>query len=501
MGETPLCGKEKVHKTMSTLSEIANNWKLEAKQEDGLRYFYHVNEAKALKSGDKFYVIGRKGSGKSAISQYLLNLNTVDADTGCRMFTEQLTFKHFPFNELYQLENDKYTRPNQYITIWKYIIYSCVCRQMVKNQNIDVELRRVLEKLYPPVGIKSLSKMISSWTMNGFGAEIMGSGANASIERINNFDRLSWIDKTNIIEELIDEYIDDAQYFVIFDELDENYSEFGTRRERDQYIFLLTSLFKAVQDIKAYFRDKKRVICPVVFLRDDIYQMIKDTDKNKWGDFKITLEWDEAKLKSMLAFRISRAIAPQGEILSFDEAWYKIFTRQTMTLGTTSKKEAKQVPIFAYITLSTQLRPRDYIKYIQVCAERSLQVGDEYITKKTVKIVDKGFSNYLKDEMVDEIHVQLPEIDVIFSIISQIRKWAFTIDEFKKTYMSYYEEGTVTNGNVDHVLQLLFDFSIIGNRPKKRQLSFFRYINPEARFNFNENIVVHRGLFKALQIL
>lgn len=115
--------------------------------------------------------------------------------------------------------------------------------------------------------------------------------------------------------------------------------------------------------------------------------------------------------------------------------------------------------------------------------------------------MDKGFSNYLKDEIVDEIHAQLPEILIIFSIISQIRKWAFTIKEFKDTYMEYYRKGTISNGNVDYVLQTLFDFSIIGNRPKNRSISFFRYINPEARFNFNENIVVHRGLFKALQIL
>lgn len=34
------------------LKEISLNWKLEAKQEDGLRYFYHVDEAKAIVNGD-----------------------------------------------------------------------------------------------------------------------------------------------------------------------------------------------------------------------------------------------------------------------------------------------------------------------------------------------------------------------------------------------------------------------------------------------------------------
>ena len=45
--------------------------------------------------------------------------------------------------------------------------------------------------------------------------------------------------------------------------------------------------------------------------------------------------------------------------------------------------------------------------------------------------------------------------------------------------MQYYKKGTVKSGNVDYILQMLFDFSIIGNRPKNRSISFFRYINPE----------------------
>ena len=77
----------------------------------------------------------------------------------------------------------------------------------------------------------------------------------------------------------------------------------------------------------------------------------------------------------------------------------------------------------------------------------------------------------------------------------------FTIEEFTETYQKYLDEGTIKEKNIDFVLQTLFDFSVIGNRPKNRDVSFFKYENKEARFNFKENIVVHRGLFKALQIL
>lgn len=475
------------------LKEISENWKLEAKQENNLKYFYHTLESEKILNGDKFYVIGRKGSGKSAISQYILSKQDYN------MFAEPLSFKNFPFNELYHLDNPKYTSPNQYISIWKYIIYSHICRLMVKNQKIDSEVRTVLEKLYPSNPIKSLSKAIDKWTASEFGLSVLGTGGNLKIEKdLSGFGKLSWIEKSNLLEDIIDDYIDDSQYYIIFDELDEDYRDFDSIDEKNQYKFLITSLFKAVQDIKNYFQNRKNTINPIVFLRDDIYSIIRDADKNKWTDFKVDIDWNQEKIKKMIAFRLSKAINPDAPILNFDNAWNMLFVNKPVFMG---DNQRKSLHIFDYITLSTHLRPRDYVKYLNECCSQSLMENREKVHPIIVKKVDKGFSNYMKDEIIDEVHAILPEIDEIFSIISQIRKWNFSINDFKNTYNSYLEKGTVTEKNIDFVLHTLFNFSVIGNRPKNRDISFFRYENKEARFNFNENIVVHRGLFKALQIL
>ena len=475
------------------LKEIAENWKLEAKQEDNHRYFFNIQEAKKVIGGNYYYVIGRKGTGKSAISEYVVNIKSHN------VFTEKLSFKNFPFNELYSFENQSYTAPNQYITIWKYIIYSNICRLMAKNASIDSNARDILEKLYPPDPIKSLARLVDKWTTKEFGASILGTGGTIKVDnKLSQFPTLSWIEKTNMLEDIIDEYIDDSKYYIVFDELDEDYRIFKDNKDLNQYIYLITSLFKAVQDIKNVLNGKKSTICPIIFLRDDIYSLIKDSDKNKWSDFKIELEWDKDKIKRMLAHRISRAIKEDGEILQFPTAWENIFSGSPVFMG---DRQQKNMSIFDYISLSTHFRPRDYIKYIQVCAERTYNDGFNKIHPKTVKAMDKGFSNYMKDEIVDEIHTVLPEIDMIFSIISQIRKWNFSIIEFQDTYNSYLSNGTIKEKNIDFVLQTLFNFSVIGNRPIKRTVSFFKYENKEARFNFSENIVVHRGLFKALQIL
>jgi len=49
------------------LKEISEKWNVEAKQEDNSRYFYHIEESAKILNGERFYVIGRKGSGKDEI--------------------------------------------------------------------------------------------------------------------------------------------------------------------------------------------------------------------------------------------------------------------------------------------------------------------------------------------------------------------------------------------------------------------------------------------------
>jgi cold shock protein len=56
--------------TSTELVKEVAQWKLEARSEDNDRYFFHVKEVSSIENGDKCYVIGRKGSGKTAISEY-----------------------------------------------------------------------------------------------------------------------------------------------------------------------------------------------------------------------------------------------------------------------------------------------------------------------------------------------------------------------------------------------------------------------------------------------
>jgi cold shock CspA family protein/energy-coupling factor transporter ATP-binding protein EcfA2 len=468
------------------LKEIAT-WKREAKAENNDQYFWNVKEVAQIQAGDKYFVIGRKGSGKTAICEHFNQMRTHD------VFSDKLSFKNFPFNELYAHKNQKFTTPNQYITLWKYLIYSSVCRMMLKNEAVDSDLRTELGKLYGDE--LSLSRRIGKWVAKEFGFSLFGISAKvAKDQHVNQGDWTAYVD---YLEDILLSHAGDATYFVLFDELDEDYRDVIQAEQYQQYTALITSLFKAVQDVRTTLGANPALrVFPVVFLRDDIYEIVQDNDKNKWGDFRVDLNWDIAKIKKVIAFRISRALNPTGNSLDFEDAWRRVFGTGLIGIGSGAKRKTST---FDYIAQSTLLRPRDFVAYLQNCAHDADE-NNQFITPDVVKRVDKAFSNYLREELTDELFAILPDVVNIFDAISQLRKWNFSIAELEITYGQQIERGFIKEKNVKFVLQTLYLFSVIGNVTSYNR-PVFRYQNREARLNFNERVAVHRGLFKALQIL
>ena len=473
---------------MDFLEEIRENWKLDAKTENNERYFYHTKEVQRITDGKRSYVIGRKGTGKTAISQFISKIS--DAE----VFTETLSFKNFPFNELYGLKNDGHTAPNQYITLWKYIIYSHTCKMMARNENITSEIQLQLKKLYAPEPTSSLQRWIKKWTAHDFSLNVLGTGAKVAFKETTSND--SWIEKVDALEEVIATYIDQAKYYIIFDELDEDFKNILDSKQHENYTHLLTGLFKAVQSIKGTFNDERFRIFPVIFLRDDIYDILTDPDKTKWDDFKIDLEWNHSKIKDLIAFRISRAIDVDTPPLSFHSAWSHLFSSNTLRAHNSSREGSA----FDVMAKCTHMRPRDFIKYIQACA--SSYEGNGRIPIDRIRSIESNFSSYLKRELTDEIHGIIPEISAVFDAITQVRKQTFSYKDFQGAFEKKVEDGAITRTkDVNFVLKVLFIFNVIGNQPRQKNQTVFRYLTGDAEVNLQENFVVHRGLLKALKIL
>lgn len=472
---------------VSSLLDEIENWKLEAKLEDSARYFYHTRVVDQILTGRKAYVIGRKGTGKTAISEHLVAAS-VD------FFTVKLTFKNFPFNNLYKLKDSGFTPPNQYITLWKYVIYSSACRLMINDHGVDPLVRQRLEKIFNDDIERALPRAVDRWTGVKFDLKVLGTGLGVGIDRGKVDDDGDWVQKVDVLERFLASHLNN-KYVILFDELDEDYKDVISPEKHKQYTELLTGLFKAAQDVRSKFSGRE--FYPVIFLRDDIYDILVDPDKNKWVDFKADLGWNEDSLKNLLAFRISRAISPDAKILPFESAWGLLFTGGGVKYGNMKKKNLHP---FTYITRSSQLRPRDYIKYIQICSTLALERRTSKIYPAIVQDADVDFSNYLRGELEDEIHGMVPDIHAILDLFTILRKQTLRIDEFRSAFDEANRGGKVKTKDFNFVLEVLFHFSVIGNQPKQKNNQVFRYKAKGANLNFGENIVIHRGLYRALQI-
>lgn len=471
------------------LREISD-WKLEAADEDTGRYFFGFPGVSAVQSGEKSYIIGRKGSGKTAVAEHVRSL------TGPRTFVRSLYFKNFPFNDLYKMDDKSYTTPSQYKTLWKYIIYAAICSMMSENVSIDSPVARELTKHFALDVERGLARSLTKISDRSGGFTVLGTGATGAAKSVVVPNEASWQERVDILEEIIRLHVDDAEYYIIFDGLDEDYKDIVQSSVSGKYLELLIGLFKATQDVRRLMRQGTK-IRPLVFLRSDIYELLHDNDKNKWQDFALILSWSESALRDLTSFRISRAQTSNGPILAFNGLIDELFTTDTTRAG----GARRQRHVFAYALGHTLGRPRDIISYLRECTRFALSNGSGKISPNHFSDVNRAYSLRLRQEFVDEMQGAIPQIDKIFDIISRIRKQIFSLKQFENEFTA-----SIANKEIDMkidfytVCRVLFHYSAIGNQPSQRSAKIFQYVYQNARLNFNESAVVHPGLLQSLQI-
>lgn len=474
-----------------TFSEISS-WPIEAREESGSEYFFHFSDVSLIEKGLKNYVIGRKGTGKTAIADYLHSRQHHDK------FSRLLSFKNFPFNSLYTFADEDYNRPNQYITIWTYVIYHYICSMMADNGKVLLSCDFNLKEAFKFEVKGALSQSVKNITSRNYELNILGSGVKFSEE--TREDRFDFVRANEALKEFIFNHIDDSDYFIIFDELDEDYRDVLNPDRKDGYFELLISLFKAVQNIRAEFSGTAAKIRPVIFLRDDIFDLCRDVDKNKWLDRAVTLKWDESQLRQMTKHRLSTALHKTGSHVKPDEAWDAVFSVTKTRFGTRGKNSADT---FRFMLGRTFLRPRDVVSYIRECAKIALSHdGNKRVSNEIIKDANEGHSAYMRREIIDEVFPVMEDVSEVLDVLAKIRKQLFTRKEFNDRYREYQNqlpEQDRSKISESQVLKILYHFNVIGNATSGGH-RVFAYNSQVKVLNMDETLCVHGGIIRSLGI-
>lgn len=472
----------------SILREISR-WPIEAKDDDTDRYFFHFDDVERIESGLKNFVIGRKGTGKTAIAEYLHRTELHNR------FSKLLSFKNFPFNSLYSLSDSDYNRPNQYITIWKYVILNYICAMMADNSAVCSRVPFDLKKVFRFEVQGALSGSVKVITSREYSLSVLGVGGGVAKDEAEKY--FDFVQANSVLISFINKYIDECEYYVIFDELDEDYRDVLNPDRREKYFELLISLFKATQSIRGELRAGS--VRPVIFLRDDIFDLCRDNDKNKWLDRAVVLKWGEPQLRRLLNYRLSRACEVAGHSIDPDAAWDAVFAVRRTRYGHKARREEDTL---RFILSRTFLRPRDLVSYVRECANYALSLNFDLIDNSIIKEAGEAHSSYMRREIIDEMFPVLDDISEILDVLSRMGKIIFTKKEFQDRYREYQNQlpkASQSDLSEAQILKLLFHFNVVGNIGAG-QRRFFSYNSDAKVLNLEKPICIHNGLLRTLDI-
>jgi len=177
--------------------------------------------------------------------------------------------------------------------------------------------------------------------------------------------------------------------------------------------------------------------------------------------------------------------------------------------GMFDKKEMRQrTKPFNYLLKRTMMRPRDLIsimgRIIKTMKEKSDDPfsEDETVYEKleaeSIYTAEPGYSDWLKQEILDEWSVQKPLIIQLFNALQNISSTNFTKEDLTRELKNLNVD--LEAGDALNHIRFLFDNSIVGFKLGESKGWRFKCFYPTQGFVDSNEYRVHEGLVRALNL-
>lgn len=497
-----------------------NVGKVSAERDELLsEYFFDNGVLKGvIDSSSSFLVLGRKGAGKTAVFRHL-------SDNRKKFIAERdllipLSFEDYNWNIHALLVDENKAQSLAYKQSWKFVILiECVKAYKAwfesNNNKVPDSLRKankLLEKIFEApipsisqlVGRKLLSLSGISLPKGGLDLEegeldsISLGGGNISFDDVQT-DRTLQQHLSENIENLI-KYLDTVlmgvtpdcpKIYICFDRVDEAWDDVSYDSSKK----VIAGLVSASDSITSQYKGNIR---PIVFLREDIFDVLSINDSNKLReDCGALLHWGRKSLSDLMICRINY-FAEQKSIDKIEDI-NSLFDRKEMRQRATPQN---------FLLKRTMMRPRDLIsiigRVIQSMKEKAEDpFSDEKLTFPKLEVesiysAEAGYSDWLKQEILDEWRVQKPIIVQLFNALQNNSSTNFTSEELT-TELKNLNTEVSTSDIIEH-LRFLFDNSIIGFKLGGSKEWRFKCFYPSQGFLDSDEYRVHEGLVRALNL-
>lgn len=494
--------------------------KVSAERDDLLsQYFFDNGVLKSIiKSPSSFLLLGRKGAGKTALFKYLSE-NKEQFVAGTDILVP-LAFEDYNWNVHTLLADEGKAESMTFKQSWKFIILvECVgvlqAWLKARGKSVPKQLSSVssiIDRLFSSpapsmaqlIGNKILSLSTLRLPKGGLDLEsgdldsINLDGGEVSFEAVKQKTDLRSALSQNIerliaLLELSLENYDQSwpKIYICFDRVDEAWDEASFAASQR----VIAGLVGACDTVNAQYKGNIR---PILFLREDIFDVLSINDSNKLReDCGSLLHWDKESLFKLILKRVNyfgnmHSIQP---ILDIDSIFDKTEMRQRAKPSN-------------YLLKRTMMRPRDLISLLgRTVKAMKDKANDPFNDQRdrphllecaAVYDAEPGYSEWLRQEILDEWKVQYP---VVRDLLGAIQKNGSTIisksdlEANLRAINTSYPDHQI----VDH-LKFMFENSILGIKIGSSTEWRFKCFYPNQGFIEAEDYKVHEGLIRSLNL-
>ena len=464
-------------------------------------YFFSTPEINKIVNSKNWLLLGRKGTGKTAIYKYLEDAES-NKINGYSVVS--LNFKDYPW-PIHKLYKEALAGElSAYQKSWRFLFFVKMISKLIEikesnSESLSKDLlwaKKYINKIFgspdPTLMEVLFSKLSRVNKFRGPGVDIEDidfSVGEVTLDDVSVDKQLQTTLRSNAFtllnyfEEIFKNNVGEVKFLIILDQLDENWLS----DEIEEYSKILINLINVCRNISIDAQLGKSVkIIP--FLRTDIYDSLRFNDKNKLlQDSAIIISWNNDSLDDMYFQRIKK-YKPDNINLDLDKKTGGIFEANFVKQGT---------PAFKFITRRSFYRPRDVIVYFnKIHSVHKPNKTGLYSSNELYEAAIEA-STSIYNEIIDEWSNQFPNIERLLSVLQTINVETFNYPIFQDKYKIEFPEST--EGDVRRDISFLFDNSIIGQKKQGR----WEYISslPNLKMNIEKDFRTHQSLKYRLQLI
>lgn len=445
------------------------------------RYYLKTEQYLKAVRGEANLVVGRKGSGKSAI---FLQIRDRERSSNQNLVLDLKPegYKFVKFKEQILNFLQEGTFQHTIMAFWEYVLLLELCNKILSS---DKELHLHNESLYQPYReISELYKAEGYDTEGDFSERMSTLMARISSDYFEKYGenseiRLSSPQLTELlykhdIKAITDQLKKYLKYkrnvWLLIDNIDKGWPTSGLQKED---LLIVRALIDCTKKIQRQFSHINNEINIIIFLRNDVYELLVQHTADRGKEGNVLLDWtDTDLLREMVRLRI---VANEGfnKDFSFEQAWKKLFVSHF------KGEESSQ-----YLIERSLMRPRFLLNLINQCKSFAVNLNHQLISEDDIS---KGLKAYSTD-LLSDISYELNDInnelhDILYSFIGV--KSLLSPDELKNIISM---DNTFYTISVEVIINILLWYGFVGVCVNGHEIKFI--------YHFNYNMKLMEGFIK-----